>query len=872
MARWLIDSIASGGLPVALSDAVAKGTILLCLTTAIAAILRRSGAAVRHRVWALALCGMIAMPFLSWSFPGWRMSILPSGWGLPGSRASWSHGAAESGSNRARNESRSGRSELDHGGSGPAQAQQSGNRDDRVAAISRSSSVSQSLSPAGMALRESDWIALLWALGFISVAWPALLGIAGNEWRRRHSRLIVDQTWLELIENLTRQFGLRRPIELRSSPVPLVPVTWGVLRPVILVPEQAQQWPESARRVVLLHELAHVKRWDVAFQLIGRLATAVYWFHPLAWYALHRLRAECECACDDYVVDLGVRRTDYAQQLVYLARSLRAAALTAAVPLTRKNTLEQRLKALLDDGRSHQLLGKRGAMALFTGAVVLLAGLAAVRPGASKAVQPGIVSPSAPTANLNKAQDGRESLKSTAVVQAPPLPKAPSPDESLPGTYTYPITVTGRAVDQRGQPIPGARVYLASRRANYKRIAETTTDAEGRYDFNDVPLPIERSTTVSGRDEGVFQVFGQVEGFGFAWRPEKWFFPRPKPANITHEPVLRDPPGQYEAEEKIVLDLRFPPSAKLSGTIVDDLGKPLSNARLEIRDCVSLRVVDDVRPGWQLDCLNERESAPASMKIRNSDAQGRFEFTGLPSDCQFWIHLRAQNFAWQSFYAATTDLPQPDHDGMPVLTDGMRIVVAKPVDIPIRVVYGDTGEPAPKVAVSAAKGLVSTLETTDDQGRATLRLPPGKYRMQNLPARGTSYLVTDGELIVKAMPAPEPVVAKLRPAVIIDLTVVDVETGVGIPDVDVWQAGPAGHRERVYFRSWEVATRIAWVERPRTDASGKLRALIEPGKHRIGVGLESFPRGYAPVETDAQEVECLPGETVQVIFTMRKRH
>ena len=117
--------------------------------------------------------------------------------------------------------------------------------------------------------------------------------------------------------------------------MPLIPMTWGVLRPVVLLPEQAQQWPEPARRLVLLHELAHIKRWDVGFQLIGRLATAVYWFHPLAWYALHRLRAECECACDDYVVHLGARRTDYAQQLVELARSLRAASLTAAVPLTR---------------------------------------------------------------------------------------------------------------------------------------------------------------------------------------------------------------------------------------------------------------------------------------------------------------------------------------------------------------------------------------------------------------------------------------------------------------------------------------------------------------------------------------------------------
>ncbi len=128
----------------------------------------------------------------------------------------------------------------------------------------------------------------------------------------------------------------------------------------------------------------------------------------------------------------------------------------------------------------------------------------------------------------------------------------------MPKTYTHPITVSGRALDPAGKPISGARVYLASLRADYKRIAETTTDAEGRYEFHEVPLPIERANTVSGRDTGSFQVFGQAEGFGFAWRPQKWFFPQPKPASITYEPAHRDPPSRYEATRQDRARLEFP--------------------------------------------------------------------------------------------------------------------------------------------------------------------------------------------------------------------------------------------------------------------------------------------------------------------------
>jgi hypothetical protein len=423
-------------------------------------------------------------------------------------------------------------------------------------------------------------------------------------------------------------------------------------------------------------------------------------------------------------------------------------------------------------------------------------------------------------------------------------------------------------------------VYLASRQADYKRVGETTTDAGGRYEFHDAPLPIERANTPNSLamlDSGSFQVFGQAEGFGFAWRPQKWFYPKPQPANITFEPEGRDPPEHFHANDKIVLDLRFTPPAHLSGTIVDDRGHPLPNVRLELRNCESLVVVDNVIPGWSLDALNERDSVPPSMKIRTTDTHGEFDFTGLPVDCRFRIDVRATGFPSRWLQAATSDAPQPEYQGSPVFTGHLKVTLATPLDVPVKVVFGDTGAPAPKVAVSAVSAgdrLVSTLQTTDDRGLVTLRLPAGRYRRELLPARGTSYLVTNDELVVGSKPAAGPVVATLRPAVVIEVTVVDAETGAGIPDVDLWEQKDPKRNVRgelLYFRSWEVATRIAWVERPRTDAGGKLRALVEPGKHRIGVGLNSYPRNYAVVETEGREVDCRPGETVPVWFTMRRR-
>jgi RNA polymerase sigma factor (sigma-70 family) len=455
------------------------------------------------------------------------------------------------------------------------------------------------------------------------------------------------------------------------------------------------------------------------------------------------------------------------------------------------------------------------------------------------------------------------SAKRSAAMQKP----APS------RTETYPITITGRAVDPDGKPVAGAQIYLASLRAAYKRIAETVTDAEGRYVFRDVELPIERAkpNDVGGRDEGSFQVFGQADGFGFAWRPQKWFFPRPKPPNVTYEPEFRDPPSRFEANAKIELDLRFPPAARLSGTVVDDRRKPLAGVHLEIRDCESLTLVDNIVRS-SLTTLNERDTAPPSMKIRTTDDAGRFAFEGMPVNCQFRINVRAKGFPDRWVYAATSREPQPDHDGGPVFTGDFKLTLTTAVDVPIKVVYADTGQPAPRVLVQAVDGLVSTSQSTDDRGQVVLRIPPGEYHLQNLPARGTPYLVTDDKLAVEATPPATPVVFNVRPAAIVEVTVVDADTGARLADVDLWERiGDGPQREEVHFRSWEVAARLAWVERPRTDAHGKLRALVEPGRHWFGAGWQFQPPHYQAVESRGREVECRAGETVAVKFAMRRR-
>ena len=99
-------------------------------------------------------------------------------------------------------------------------------------------------------------------------------------------------------------------------------MTWGVLYPKVLLPEESEQWPEDRRSVVLLHELAHAQRWDYLTHLITRLVCALYWFNPLVWLAARRMIAERERACDDIVLRHGAEPADYAEQVLEISAGL----------------------------------------------------------------------------------------------------------------------------------------------------------------------------------------------------------------------------------------------------------------------------------------------------------------------------------------------------------------------------------------------------------------------------------------------------------------------------------------------------------------------------------------------------------------------
>src|SRR5205823_6244086 len=108
-----------------------------------------------------------------------------------------------------------------------------------------------------------------------------LIGIVGTR-RLKSQEILTSTPLLPLLTQVQREMGVRRAVAVRQT-VPdapiVVPLTWGWLRPTLLLPTPFLTWPEERLRMILLHELAHIQRADWLFQILAQLTCAVYWFH-----------------------------------------------------------------------------------------------------------------------------------------------------------------------------------------------------------------------------------------------------------------------------------------------------------------------------------------------------------------------------------------------------------------------------------------------------------------------------------------------------------------------------------------------------------------------------------------------------------------
>jgi TonB family protein len=291
-----------------LLDAMLRSSVVLLAGVAASLVLRRRPAARRHAVLAATVVAAAAvLPF---------SLVLPS-WGLPRSVTS-----------------------------PPSQER----------AIE---SVAVAVAPAGTAPAsvpasrpESLLIfTFVWAAGVIASLAMLLAGGLRVRLLGARATRVQDPRWRALSASASAAYGWRGDVEVLSSEHSDLTATWGVLRPRVLVPAAAMDWPADRIDLVLRHELAHVVRRDWLVQMAGEVLRSLYWCNPLAWVVCARLRQESEQACDDMVLAGGAAPADYAAHLLGIARECQRPGFAwgSAIPMARMSTLERRVAAMLNE-------------------------------------------------------------------------------------------------------------------------------------------------------------------------------------------------------------------------------------------------------------------------------------------------------------------------------------------------------------------------------------------------------------------------------------------------------------------------------------------------------------------------------------------
>jgi beta-lactamase regulating signal transducer with metallopeptidase domain/protocatechuate 3,4-dioxygenase beta subunit len=380
---------------------------------------------------------------------------------------------------------------------------------------------------------------MVWLFG--TAAWWAALCIAWWRFRRRVLRTSTEATEAsqDVLESCLAEAGVRAPLALRITPHIGTPAVCGVFRQVILLPSGLESSiSASDLRLLLLHELGHVRRRDPVLQVFASVLLGLHWWNPLLWFAWHQLRNDAEAATDAWVL----RRTDpksassYGAMLLMLAsRACAASVALLTVPsLIGVAASGRRLKRRIRDITANHSTGFHS-------------------------MAPGLLLMSL----LVAAGFSQEAAK-----------KSPAPGATTVGESNDADVIGGVVVDEKGQPIAGAEVEVAVTPirgrlvksvvpSGYNAPPPVRTDSEGRWQLRGVPAgvwPMTTDNVGAGKDTYQFHVT----------HPEFLY----RQFNSAGEVPLESDPAFRARTAKLTLKRGL----VLRGVVSDESGTPIAGA------------------------------------------------------------------------------------------------------------------------------------------------------------------------------------------------------------------------------------------------------------------------------------------------------
>jgi len=346
---------------------IIKTTIVLLAAASSAFLLRKAAASARHVTWTAALVSILLLPILAVKLPSLELHVLP----MPAQNTS------------------------------PTPAVTTPLPTFRPEIVAADTAASQKTErPAGTQWSTAEILFVAWLMGAALMGTRNVVGFVMIRRLLKRATGELAPERLFLLNELLRAFALRGKVTVRLSNRSVTPMTAGLRSSVILLPAEANDWPEERLRFVLAHELAHVKRRDTLMQVPIQVACSLHWFNPLVWIAHRRFLIERERACDDFVINTGAQPDAYAGHLLDIARSIRHSPRFAfsGIFMANRSQLETRLLSILDKNMNRKSPNRIVLTVTVMTVIGLLVPLATVQLRAQQSKQPVTVAPPQPVA------------------------------------------------------------------------------------------------------------------------------------------------------------------------------------------------------------------------------------------------------------------------------------------------------------------------------------------------------------------------------------------------------------------------------------------------------------------------------------------
>src|SRR5579863_3249791 len=728
--------------------------------------------------------------------------------------------------------------------------------------------------------RASPYAAGAYFLGVMAMLGRLFCALLGGHRLRRSAVPIRDRRLLMQIRRQATRIGLKTvPIVAYCERI-TIPVVAGILRPMILLPCGLAAALEAEQMLVIVtHEMAHIRRFDLVVNVFQRLVETVLFFHPAVWYVSRQLSFERENCCDDAVVELGYGSVHYADTLVRMAELCAPAghpipaALGATLAASGDNGSQLKRRVL-------RLLGAEQRLRLTRADSLTLVLVCGLLGGTMEGLWRHALAAPSKNANVTATVDQNEAGEDNA----------------------REAEFGGNVVDAEGQPVAGAEIWLAAPPIEPDGpVAQgivrqmTRSDEQGKFSFRLDPVKT-RATDAANWTHWV-QVTAKAAGYGCDWLPLAVFEKNPAPSekrDVLQQRFDKRRGAGFFASRT----LRLPSEAgPVRGRLLDLEGRPLANVTVSVEDIynpdpallsqsfkqnskdVYFQAVN-ARTAWGVG-ITRHEWQRLVPPVKTNE-KGEFSLSGLGRDQLATVTLAGEGVAAERLFILgkemeTQHLPHISPGGSMDVYVGTRFTHAVGPAVPVSGIVTEfkSGRPIAGATVFVERlfGRDATMKGpgklrlgtnhirtfTDEHGRYRLSgIPPGEAHVLNVIApKSEPWLIAKQEFSLDPSQSTAKVDVQVFRGIWLEGRVTDAETSEPVPghvDYLALQKNPNIPRKFGLQDDWQM-------ERFPIDESGRYRVAGLPGPGLLLVrsfGKKVYPLSVGAEKVDGYEPNYLP--------------